>query len=837
MLVNRPQFPIAISKILQRVNQCVHEWTFNSMKLSLIRNYNHLEYVLINDYGKEIKGMIDCLPDAYVNERIRFITEKCVPIITNEEVSFIPFIRKWEIDIGEVFLLESNNSLIYVFHDLHGKRIQGPVSVPEDRNLNECIEYLVSCEPEVTNGTVSFAPSSILVHQWRVKDRIVYLFKSSIGIDCKIVNNENGASSRIPIPFENSAEINREDAIEYLKGCEPIIIDNKIDFFPVYHKWTWKNYKIQLLENSSNTFFPNNLLIWQVFNEKTQKSTFLPLSHARLCYEQETIEVKDIDYLKKCKIAKLEQASQLLCFEPIVYRSKFDNETILTSDLCAVTLINTSTAANDPKTWYGHAGIMIEGINEGAYFSCFTDLIAKDGGCVRLLSGERIRCYGKTKTCLVKRAKVEMMIERIKEEIALQEKGEPIVSFHLSGGITSWTTWLEIFVNMFRYGEESFYHKIFDSYEDMVKNMLGCNPRTFDSVIWDLDQNNDLEVILKKQKIESEISKLLNEEKIEEMAPKNKQTILRRLRIKLNEDDGWWEDSSPHILENTPPLALVIKLPCGQFKDKWAVCKSHENCISWTSEKLLSLGIQLNEPVGTMHPFIQKPSNYFHQSGVVNLNLIGDLVYESKSLNPPLEIQKKALELDEKYLNELKSAFEQSQLIPPRPQKTITSLLSGEVDAYTFLWLASLLNMPGITKEIREFLMINKDTSPMRSALRMACSLGRLKEVSSFLEYQYVNLEAIEEENEKLIDIVLTKIKNENMAYTMFFVLMSYDTINKGFFQTQFYKNEDFRNAVYADFDKNGFVNFKGILELYYLHFQTKESEILKEQERSCVIS
>ncbi len=764
-------------------------------------------------------------------------------------------LHEWCFPFGQVVLIKSNGCLEYVLED-DEEKIRGPIHTPSDVDLDECINFLTSCEPIIhDNGSVSFA---LPIKRWKIEEGEVCIVQDTDLLKSIWINPEGLRIHGCALGSFASTQ-NLEKIRQLVKACQPIICFRKstrVHFFPISHSWTWNDYKIELLSNydtfwdfldsnfvnalskdqlplkANESKLPSDPLFWHVFNQKTKQTTYLTHKQAFIIQNTDEISLtasKKTHKFEAFEITKLEiektshnEVVEKICLRPITFCSKFDSNVTICVDLWAVTLVNTGKCySSNPSSWYGHAGLVIEGVKKGAYFSYFTDLKAEGGGTVRLTEERTTTYSGKAKTFLVSHLKVERMIHTIEREIAQQTKGEPIVKFSM-GKVTPLLSHAEALLKL---GVNSLSAtclkiKTFDSYDDMVKSILDCSPSILDACIWEnlgsqyslevdkalfieMNKNRliseefafDLlfgryfhvaqELSNTKKEIELKISKILkieSKESAEKIESKDENVpYYSVVLIDKSKKNLWLESNNPKMRDYGNEVKSDEFMAFSNHRvvletedDKWIEVVEPHNCVSWAAVKLKHLGLYMGDFSSSW-----KPNEHANEDGVKlalsSLALSGAI--ESKQMISPQSIRIKSLEQDKKYLQELQQALRYSKEIPQRPKITLESLFpnSESIDPYTLLWLASIHDTPGVTAEICNYF---KKVCPIPqeaiiSALSVAIATKLIKEIEVLVDYFEIQIVAKKHyRGQTPIDYLLSNAKNEDGLNAFLAILM-----------------------------------------------------------------
>ncbi len=617
--------------------------------------------------------------------------------------------------------------------------------------------------------------------------------------------------------------------------------------------------------SDSNTRQPETSeddLIWQFFHQKTQKTSRLSFEQLGLYYVKDremaslgTVQWDSVfsdnllNYFKNCEIEKIvdkEDGSlenpKFIYLKPFTLNSKMDQKTAISHEIWAVTLINTSKfQSTDLKTWHEHAGIMIEGVIDGAYYSCFTDLIEKNGGTVRLREDIDPHYIDKTITHSIHWTKLDRMLLKIDEEIEQQKQGERSVFFCIEG-MDSWSAVPHSFLNASPLSHLKII-KTFESYEEMIQSTLNCDPCTFDPFIWDLDQDVDLflemflwetkfwvekedifqfdqKCLLKHQAVELEIQSILKESPKKKCAKRPFQSVLLKNQAK----EIWIESNHPQ--EGYLDFQKYgLRFACEMKNGGWAEVAAPFNCLSWALRKLAFAGMDVKRDLSNW--LLRKPSDAINEETKGTSNSAREEChFEFESLRAPPEVRKKALTLDCLYLDGLRTARAQSAKILPKRLKTLESLLPEKIDGYTLLWVASLHGTAGITAEVRAFLINlrkNNHKTSILVALLLACKHGRINEARTLLIYFQDMVEDLPQFIDHLIDY-----STEDDIATAFLDMLIHLGID--FSKTCYYQKEDeWRNKRKELMLSKGHFNFAARIDLLYQLLKKGHKIELKE--------
>ncbi len=888
-----------------RVLPTIHRWTVAGAVVSLLRNGDNLDYLLINEDGTQIQGPIPRPSSVSLEQCIHFLTN-CEPIISKDVVNFAPLLHKWIWEDYEIKLLKGSS---LVDDDYPSDLVPQAEGKAGKMTAKEIARYLWLNPEAVISEEMVAKVNAVSLHfkkykcelrgvkcdaqsfyraylkSYETQTRKVQAIEAQDAPVCFLENQMASLYASMPDELKAIAASQSFSRDYWLADLFPIPIvaftaQRVEDHYKVGFSWHGEKSGLERVDilkdcivivdlgghyltvqpfSNSKTHLPQNL-IWQLCNHKTQKTKLLSFERMGLFYVKdrvmeslgpghlgyfpsETVKLDStfsddqLEILKNSEILKVvdkEDGSlenpKSIYLKPLTLYSQFDQKTAINSETWAVTLINTGRyQCTNVKTWYGHAGIMIEGVIDGAYYSCFTDLIAKDGGTVRLKEGVEPLYSEKTITRSMNRTKVERMILKIKEEIARQEMGERAV-FFCADGIDSWLS----IPNAFLHSTSPLSHlkiiKTFDSYEEMIQGILHCELSTMDPFIWDLDQNDELfhemlmfetkfgikkadtseidkEYVVKNKEVELEIREILNELPAKKSAKPPYQSVL--LRDKSNR--VWIESNNPRegnldFQKYTQRFALELK------NGGWVELAAPFNCLSWAKRKLALAGMDLKQDLSDW--LLKKPSAYIKEGiGGVSNPARREYNFELESLRAPAHVRKKALVMDCLYLEELKLAKAQSTSLPPKPSKTLEALMPKTIDSYALLWLASLHDTPGITAEVHAFLIklraIEHKTS-IHLALILACRYGRINEARTLLIYF---LDFVDDLS-TLIDNLISFSTRDDIATTFLDMLIHHGI---DFSKTKFYqKGDEWRNTLKVHMFKKGHFNFEARVDLLY---------------------
>ncbi len=792
------------------------------------------------------------------------------PIYLQSEIKCL---HQWHFPFGKVSLIKSKGCLEYVLEE-DGKKIQGPIPTPPDADIEECSKFLISCELIVVDESVSF---TLPVHRWKIEEGEVCLLQANDSLEYLLINREGVRIHRALFPLTDLDKKNLQKTIQNLKACQPLLKEGKVIFLSIYHSWNWNDHKVELLKDDELNFVipdldpyfgvPQQLLlkdhqlIWHVFNQKTKTTTFLSFEQTTLLYVDDeevncisNVKIKSqLSVIKEFKIEKLEVNTDCLevpknfFFTYPTFCSKFDSKIFIHHESYAITLVNTGKVNNmNPMTWYGHAGLVIEGVKNGTYFSKFTDLKADNGGTVRL--EKRTVAYSeKSQTFHAPPVTVKRMIETIKREIKQQEKGEPIVRFS-KGKVTSLLSRSEALLKWDGNSLSPTCHKVktYDSYQDMVRNILECTPCVLDTLIWDdrdIEYSRKLRKILftlgsggnetaaarqiekeiasekkllaTKKVVEEQISQLLKSESqviAEKTEPKNASIpYYSVLLIDKSRKHRWIESNNPgkryhenNVKNDAYEELISHRVVLEEDNGKWVEIVEPHNCLSWLAVKVRPLGLYISEFSSDW-----KPSELFKQNEF-NLDLSKFALaadFKNIIITPPVEIRRKALERDIRYLKELRRAMTHTKTIPERPQVTLKSLLPipQKIDPDVLFWLASLHDTPGITLEICTYF---KKISPISQAvlscaLQVAIATASVKEMEILVSYFEVQIVANPDDDTgaTIIDYLLLLPQITEEGLLAFLGILRNRKIN--LCQTLMFKNQDFLKKILNNLARN----------------------------------
>lgn len=185
---------------------------------------------------------------------------------------------------------------------------------------------------------------------------------------------------------------------------------------------------------------------------ETLYSLCAPTSLFLTQYSKKEIE----DYFADCRVKKIEKMkrdgtpSTVVFFQKdsaITATSLFDSSKLVNKHYWAVTLMNSGASQNslgsipNPATWFGHAAIVIEGINpnNNEYEMKFSDLVFLGKEVVRyFIVKEPLKTVNKggerqTQTWVRHKREIGTMLRNIEKEIQEQSEDKKPVFFHRFG--------------------------------------------------------------------------------------------------------------------------------------------------------------------------------------------------------------------------------------------------------------------------------------------------------------------------------------------------------------------------------------------------------------------
>jgi hypothetical protein len=320
---------------------------------------------------------------------------------------------KWFFDQREIQLLRGDNYLRYI---VLGNKNESPVRghIPTDnRSLEETVKHLSRCDVKVNGDQITFSISPRHL-TWSVYSL------SPVKSGC--------SKEELSLIQDDQDNLLWRLYHQHYKT----ISYNTFSQDAVYESYDWtvpQNTRLRLKKELDQATS-------EEFLEKKETSDF----YIRFESERKIIGeiVKKyipvnvrIDFLKNIKKNNIwvtldPEHSRLLGID-------FKQKTAVTAfsssvswDKWAVTLIDTGIAQSDnPFTWGGHAGLVIEGLHKGDYFIYFAHFLAKNGGSV-LLHDEKHhpftqyeiikKCERKSETWIKAHFQVKEMLDCIRAE-------------------------------------------------------------------------------------------------------------------------------------------------------------------------------------------------------------------------------------------------------------------------------------------------------------------------------------------------------------------------------------------------------------------------------------
>ena len=183
-------------------------------------------------------------------------------------------------------------------------------------------------------------------------------------------------------------------------------------------KWLFDNRSLSLGVRQ-----PGEQPMWELVNHILKTTSWLPLNAEMLRdYSTEDriarIECQDIDPSSAISNRKIEN---LLLVSKLQKPSRADPKVIVENDKWAVTLVDIGSCERPMSTWGGHAGILIEGIEENLPFTQLIDFmpIKKHQARVRIIEwpgSTEIPYSSKGQTFLRTKDKVKTMMAAIRAE-------------------------------------------------------------------------------------------------------------------------------------------------------------------------------------------------------------------------------------------------------------------------------------------------------------------------------------------------------------------------------------------------------------------------------------
>ena len=486
---------------------------------------------------------------------ISMISGNCRNYFASQESEDTPIqhIECWRIEDKEICLLRKGEQLSYeVLDTINGTTTKGSIHL-EGHPIKDMIAYLLECIPRVIeNGSVNFYPRPELpyIHRWILGNHEIYLRRKGNRLKYKLLNNLKGSSTSGPIPFNERLSI--EGVIVYLSKCQPEVSETgTVNFVPkplTHHTWTFRNKEVKLLQK-------NRSLIWELFDKSTKTSSQTPIDEGFLdwellfdlfdCSKSEPFSIAEylekyakknnrlslLELFRDCEIEKIDlettpQTSikrlKAIYAKKIVGKSILNPSVAIDDSRWAVTLINSGKTSLDPTTWAGHAAIIIEGREDGAFFKHKAHLKQKEG--VILISGDGFFYSDKGETWQVHPYAVKKMLDSVKWDIGQQQAGNSKVIFRLGG-------------NKSKLSRAHIINE-YSSLEDVIRNALG--PECIDSSLASPAPAPFKSIILRNR--EGKQWTQTNER----FATLAQMDFFQRLFIQNQNDDGWKEVIEPH---------------------------------------------------------------------------------------------------------------------------------------------------------------------------------------------------------------------------------------------------------------------------------------------------
>ena len=540
---------------------------------------------------------------------------------SEKEVPSIQCIERWNLGNNEVCLQKKEDQLSYeVLDKITGRSIQGPIDLGS-HSVSDVITYLLECQPVVLDpGVVSFIrrqPLSYL-QRWIIDDNEICLKKKDNQLCYEVLNNITGKTMEGPVNLGGIDLTNfTMDFIATIIGSkyQPEVSEaGEVSFSPMASAsftWSFRNKEIQLLQIESSK------LIWRLFDKSTNTFSQTPFSESFIHWDKfaekdhpEYRSTRDLsfksrqDHFKDCDIEKIEikPTPRSLTYrlgavyaKQIVGRSKLDPSVPIDIKRWAITLINSGKSSGkgkipNPKAWAGHAALIIEGRDEGAFFAKKAHFFRDINGVPRVslddekAKGETFFYSQKRETWKVHAKDVMRMLDTVKWEIEKQKENDPQVYFDIRGSQSSLVKPIRV--------------KKYGSYEELIKETLG--PEYLES--------------RKPTKIESNAS--IEELMREALEPENLDSSLAPCTpipyrsITLKDRNGkQWTESNIQVaaggIQNTSPQRIFIQDSSG---NSWAEYRIPDNCMTWAIRKLEDCGIYLENK--TLNRIYASPKKY-----------------------------------------------------------------------------------------------------------------------------------------------------------------------------------------------------------------------------------
>ena len=452
-----------------------------------------------------------------------FPEEDEVPFFPEEIEIPVPYIRRWIIDDKEVSLIRKNDQLIYqIIENGSDEIIEGSLDL-NDGNIERVIRVLLKSQPVILeSGSIEFCLKPKHCFEWVFRNNEIRLFNQDEALIWELFDKSTKTFSQTP--FRNSF-LNWEGFANYygyFKESNPLSVDKFLD--------KYKKYNI------------DQVSLVRYFQDCQIEKIELTPTPGSLAYRLGAVHAKKI-----------------------VGKSLLDPSVLIDNENWAVTIVNTGKSQLfQPISWAGHAALIIEGRDKGAFFKYKAHLKLIEGVPTVLLEkikkGKLSDCQ-KGETWRVPRYEVEQMLEAIKWEISKQRANDPQIYFDLRGSAAKRVNPIEI--------------KEYNSYRDVIEATLGAE--------------------------------CLNPS----LAP-SQPVPYRSITLRDKNGRQWSETNAQFASDFSLNLQREFSSPQQMFIEqsdgKWLEVRIPDNCMTWVKRKLADCGVLLQGD--TLNAIFAFPKRY-----------------------------------------------------------------------------------------------------------------------------------------------------------------------------------------------------------------------------------
>ncbi|MBA3721365.1 MAG: hypothetical protein H0W88_03080 [Parachlamydiaceae bacterium] len=409
--------------------QCCR-WLFEGREITVSR-YGSSFIARIRKDGGVLSNVYKFQSNPEIEKRIS--DNSCLVFVDRENTyNFVLPTHTWKFDEFEVSLLYNDKIFVYNIHDKKTKKnYQTPIKVPADKTIEEMAICLSHCSVVVENYKVKFVPPHF---SWPSGVSLL-IADNAMSLIWNVFNKETGITKQIPFTFSSFVDIQKQ--IEYfLTDPARILRKEKILQKRAAFKFVSKverdteiaQKKLRTTKIDKNECFIQHDKIFYYEFQNDETYSWYSFNMDEDVYLKEMINYF-LDY-------HMYAVEKNYTNYKITATSRVDNQTRLDKDNWAITLVDSGTfKKDDPKTWGGHAQLLVEGVDKGAYFIKMVDFVGAvkfipEAGTVRLddLTGKDPRYASKTRTWIKKSQDIQYWLSEIKHEVDLN-----VVRFSLLG--------------------------------------------------------------------------------------------------------------------------------------------------------------------------------------------------------------------------------------------------------------------------------------------------------------------------------------------------------------------------------------------------------------------